>query len=361
MKLPQNKNTIAVMHLRNLQTKKGFVFLLSVFFAIGLYSMSEAKVESGKCSNCHTMHNSQGGQPMAFQINPAFTGFESEDFPNPSLLVTNCVGCHSSSGTSTIEDGVPIVFNMNPPVDPLAGGNFCYVRSNNDNGHNVTGITDADTFTTIPGSTTAYYQLSCAGEFGCHGDRSIGHNALDAIRTAHHKDDSEGIDGSSVGRSYRFLDGILGTEDRDWEQDNLNTSHNEYKGDIDFSNTTAISSLCEQCHEDFHSITGVGIESPWLRHPTDIVLPSTGEYQYYNGGPGGTAAAPYSMIAPLARPNLATVADTSTINPGTDIVMCLSCHRAHGSPYYKLMRWDYKSDTLSEALSGCSICHTSKK
>ncbi len=34
---------------------------------------------------------------------------------------------------------------------------------------------------------------------------------------AHHKDDSGGITGASVGLSYRFLKGILGKEDTDWE------------------------------------------------------------------------------------------------------------------------------------------------
>jgi len=269
-------------------------------------------------------------------------------------------------GNATIEDGVPIVFNTNSPEDPLAGGNFHYVGYDDAKGHNVHGLTDPDvTFQgkNIPGSTTYYYQLTCAGEHGCHGDRSMG-DELNAIRSAHHANDLGGIDGSSVGLSYRFLDGILGKEDSDWEQDNTNTSHNEYQGALDFGITTTISYLCGQCHGNagdggFHNSGGVGSSSPWLRHPTDIVLAYEGEYQYYNGGPGGITPAPYSMIAPLARPNLSSIGDTSMITPGTDIIMCLSCHRAHGSPYFKLMRWDYKN-WPGQGVNGCAVCHTWK-
>ncbi|NOZ26181.1 MAG: cytochrome c3 family protein, partial [Nitrospirae bacterium] len=49
-----------------------------------------------------------------------------------------------------------------------------------------------------------------------------------------------------------------------------------------------------------------------------------------------------------------------TVTAGTDRVICLSCHRAHGSPYFKMLRWDYRSTTLATALSGCNACHTSK-
>jgi predicted CXXCH cytochrome family protein len=40
--------------------------------------------------------------------------------------------------------------------------------------------------------------------------------------------------------------------------------------------------------------------------------------------------------------------------------MCLSCHGAHATDYYKILRWDYRSSVLSTAISGCIVCHTSK-
>jgi cytochrome c553 len=66
----------------------------------------------------------------------------------------------------------------------------------------------------------------------------------------------------------------------------------------------------------------------------------------------------------VARTDVSAVSDT--VNPGgttDDIVMCLSCHGAHATNFYKLMRWDYNGDEggdLAEQLSGCIVCHTSK-
>jgi hypothetical protein len=253
-------------------------------------------------------------------------------------------------------NNTPIVYNTDTINNPLAGGNFNYIRADDSKGHNVAGIKAQDVTLGLipPGGSALTFQLTCAGEFGCHGDRSSGKGEITGMYLTHHTDDTAGITGSSVGLSYRFLNGILGKEDPDWEQDNINTSHNEYKGSTS-SATDTISYLCAQCHGNFHPWEGgpseVGVATPWFRHPTDIALNSTGEYASYTT---------YSLVAPLARPDTDNVLDTTEVTPGTDIVMCLSCHRAHASPYYKSLRWDYKSSTLSTALSGCNVCHTSK-
>jgi len=326
------------------------VLLVLLFLNKALAAVGE------KCSDCHTMHNSQNGQPVAYQLNPLYSGFEANTAPNKLLLVSNCIGCHTYTGSTSIINNTPIVFNTSTVSNPLAGGNFNYVRNDDTKGHNVEGIVSQDSNLGLvpPGGAAMTSQLTCAGEFGCHGDRSAGNDNISGIKGAHHTDDSGGVTGTSVGLSYRFLSGISGKEDMDWEQDSVNTSHNEYKGSTSNAPDT-ISYLCAQCHGLFHTWQGgafeVGTASPWLRHPTDIALKSTGEYANYTA---------YSMTAPVARPDPDNVMDTTQVTPGTDIIMCLSCHRSHASPYYKIMRWDYKSSDLSTALSGCNVCHTSK-
>lgn len=315
----------------------------------------QAVVTVGACSDCHTIHNSQGDVLVAYKLNTTYSGFVEDIYPNEMLLVSDCVGCHTSTGSSTIVSSVPIIFNTGAFSSPLAGGNFSYVRTDDAYGHNVSGIKTSDLTLgfTPPGGSDMGSQLTCAGALGCHGDRTAGDNYT-AMSMAHHKDDTGGITGTSVGLSYRFLNGVLGKEDSNWEQDNINTSHNEYKGSSSTSSDT-ISYLCAQCHGKFHTWQGgaleVGTASPWLRHPTDIVLPGSGEYSSY---------LTYSMIVPVARPDTDTVPVTSQVIPGTDIVMCLSCHRAHASPNFKMLRWDVKSTSLSTAISGCNVCHTSK-
>ncbi len=334
------------------------IYYLLIFFILILSNEVRSVVTTGKCSDCHTIHNSQDGLPAAYKLNDSYSGFEPNEIANDFLLISDCIGCHTSTGNSTITNNIPIVFNTGAFNNPLAGGNFNSIRTDDIKGHNVIGIKGQDVTLglTPPGGSAMTSQLTCAGEFGCHGDRSPGKNDYTGMSGAHHEDDTAGIAGTSVGLSYRFLKGIHGKEDSNWEQDNTNTSHNEYKGlATGSSNKESISYLCASCHGNFHTWEGgaseVGTASPWLRHPTDIALKSTDEYSSYTT---------YSMVTPLARPDPGSVADTTKVTPGTDIIMCLSCHRAHASPYYKMLRWDYKNTDISTALSGCNICHTSK-
>ena len=298
---------------------------------------------------------------------------------NPCLTRGGCIGCHAynaggSNNVVNIEGSlVPQVWHTGTD---LAAGNFKYIKDDDDNkGHNIAAIGQEDNVSMFPppgceinpGITASNF--SCAGTYGCHGDRTEINETI-SMKGAHHADDST-IDGQTTGTSYRFLKGVLGLEnngDNPW-QNASSADHNEYKGLTAPANDASatspgsggtISGFCAECHEYYHgndvNETG-GSFLPWIRHPTDIVLPSTSskEYQYYNGGAGGTAAADYSILAPLARPNLATITSTSKINPGTDIIMCLSCHGAHATNNYKLMRWDNKAN-----MSGCVVCHTSK-
>lgn len=345
-----------------------FCFLLFALGSLLFASALQAKV-TGNCSNCHTMHNSQGGQPMAYDFDG--TSFIKTSTPKGNLLIYSCLGCHSATNSNTWQDDntkAPIVFNTVEPTynaaKGLAGGNFYFVSGViDDTGHNVFSMNTDGTLGNIPpGGTALNSQLRCAGSWGCHGHngRQSGDTGIDdetqAIQGAHHGNDDPPLPGSltDVAKNYRFLLGIKGKEDGDWEYDNVNTSHNEYQGSTS-SATNTISHLCGECHGKFHTWTGgaseVGMSSPWLRHPTDIALINTGEYANYTI---------YSMVAPVARPDPDSVSNPTVVTPGIDMVMCLSCHRAHASPYFKMMRWDYKSSTLSEALSGCNVCHTSK-
>ena len=338
-----------------MRLKEYIPVLLTVSFVLFFPNGVNAEVY-GECSNCHTIHNSQGGNPVAYEINAGFTGYDTVETPKNYLLITDCAGCHSSTGAATIvisDDDTPIVFNTSTFNNPLAGGNFSYVRSDDATGHNVDLFTNQDSTLglTPPGGSGMSTRLTCAGEYGCHGDRTAGKTNETGMKGAHHKDDSGGITGASLGLSYRYLDGILGTEDNDWEQETV-VDHNQYKGSTS-SATDTISSLCSRCHGDFHTWVGgsseVGTDTPWLRHPTDVDLPASGEFTSYTT---------YSATAPVAQttPGLTT---NDTVVPGSDTVMCLSCHRAHSSPYYKILRWDTKG-TLADALSGCNVCHTSK-
>jgi predicted CXXCH cytochrome family protein len=71
--------------------------------------------------------------------------------------------------------------------------------------------------------------------------------------------------------------------------------------------------------------------------------------------------------APIARP-VVPENSSSTVTPNDDttengaIVMCLSCHRAHGSDQPDLLRWAYAGMQAGTgtADTGCFVCHTTK-
>jgi len=353
-----------VMRDRICLAVKGLLVGIAFLFSAGIApTPCLAKVPKDiKCSVCHTMHNSQDGDCVAMALESDFSGWTENTSANPSLLVYSCIGCHANiDNADTIVDNVPLVFNVSEPTGsttattPLAGGNFHYILGSDAKGHNVADIKGEDGALgrTPPGGSLMSSQLRCSGQYGCHGDRSES-GQLDAMKKTHHTDDSGGITGASVGLSYRFLDGMLGKEDADWEQDNVNTSHNEYKGSTDFTTESTMSWLCARCHGNFHSDAGTGTSNPWLRHLTDAVLKGSGEYAGYTT---------YNLTAPVARPDPNT-ATANIVTPGTDIIMCLSCHRTHASPYSKMMRWDYRGEgtgaTLEDTLTGCVVCHTSK-
>ncbi len=130
----------------------------------------------------------------------------------------------------------------------------------------------------------------------------------------------------------------------------------QYQGETSAFGTSISDAGCG-CHGDFHALKdpgGVGTSSPWLKHPVDVALPSGGEYAPYTT---------YNTDAPVSRPDLSGYAGpSSVVTPGTDQVMCVSCHRAHGSDQPDMLRWDY--DTIISGgganNSGCFICHTTK-
>ncbi|QJA05750.1 hypothetical protein FVE67_02585 [Thermosulfurimonas marina] len=51
------------------------------------------------------------------------------------------------------------------------------------------------------------------------------------------------------------------------------------------------------------------------------------------------------------------------MTPGSDAVMCLSCHYAHAGPYPDMLRWDYRTCVAGGGENpkcGCFVCHTTK-
>lgn len=193
------------------------------------------------------------------------------------------------------------------------------------------------------------------------------------LNPTHHADDTGPvIDNNPVGEGwYRFLSGhmsgegygVTGIEDDDWQATVSSTDHNEYLGNEAFLSDVAhmddlgniMTAFCTGCHGEFHEEQDSS--GNWIRHPSDAVIPNSGEYAGYTV---------YDPQAPPARPDLTGwTGPSGVVTPGTDLVMCLSCHRPHGSPYADILRWDYTGMIAGGGVGadvgeGCFVCHTQK-
>lgn len=334
------------MKVKNLDA---IIFFASVTFGIVLFGFSNSSqaMVSGLCSNCHTMHNLQGGSPV------------DADGPNRLLLVNDCVGCHSATGGATWKDpvtGAPIVNNSAAPSfgqdnQGLAGGNFYWVAGDQSKGHNVLALpgvtedTDSANGDYPPlgnfGFSGGYTGCGCCR--GVQGGLAWLADCTSCHVPKHHADDHPAgynnvVDAS--GGYYRFLGnqstnkcpladagslhdniGVKGIEDQNWEVNPTSAVHNEYSGrpmnDIDWPNGlgavgyASISRWCGGCHIRAHNSGGSGDESGgtgtsslWLRYPTDFALPADvdKEYQYYtNTIPRPLSLAPILTVVPALR------------------------------------------------------------
>lgn len=358
-----------------------------------LFAQTAAAV-SGPCSGCHTMHNSQDGVAVGTSV------------AQQTLLKDTCIGCHSRADTASAINSVslpaPAVMHTTGAATSgaarvtgdsyLAGGSFRWVETTGPGyGHNVSDLTAAPAEIAAldgipPGDTGGAYatgtQITCldsgAGGFtGCH--YSGGHHSNTGSTYAAAGTDTEFVDGTSVGASYRFLSGgTKGGENSDWEHTFASNDHNIYAASTVYTGGTAgsLTTVCIRCHGDFHGLmaadlgAGTGAAQPWYRHPTDLALDGAGVASEH------AAYGTYDPTVPIAAsvtPASGTVTgatwddwDAMNDTAGFNTITCVSCHRAHGSEYLDALRWSY-GEMLAGAGSGgwttgpgCFKCHSDK-
>ncbi|MBU1137831.1 MAG: hypothetical protein KKA76_02525, partial [Proteobacteria bacterium] len=315
------------------QNTRFFSFGVFVTF-LGLLLSPDVQAQmTGNCANCHTMHNSQGGLAMTFDQNTT---------ANDNLTRGTCLGCHAQGTDSSAivvlgTSRIPQVYHDGGT--DLAGGNFAYITglkgggASDRKGHNIAELTGSDGVLYGPpgGINQSFHDngfivntnnLTCAGTNGCHGYRFAASSLPNGISGAHHKNVAGKMDlATEPANSYRFLMGVKGFEDADWEENAGSNTHNEYSalqapvalgcsgggGELSCHGGASgvqppdgtMSQYCATCHGNFHTLEtatsdGVGTvaSSPFIRHPTDLALPSTGEYAAYTS---------YNIDTPIAR------------------------------------------------------------
>jgi predicted CXXCH cytochrome family protein len=294
-----------------------------------------------------------------------------------------CFNCHSSDTSSTtyvLTDGVnsvtvPVVYYTagTEPEYYLAGGNFWWVKEglggDDTKGHNVFPGEGDDYLSSAPLGTGCTYGTFCHANLhtvdtsglagprqGCLKCHMMKTSGAWPAKGFHHADDTldpvVGGDTADTDGYFRFLSGhlagdghgVCGIEDDDWEATSSSSDHNEYLGFSGAKNSAGslsalghtVTGFCSGCHGNKHISSDSAGGGDWIRHPSGAV-------------PLDNAYTEYNPRVPVSRPDLTDWTGFSIVTPVTDMVMCLSCHRAHGSPYPKMLRW--------ETVGGCDDCH----
>lgn len=307
--------------------RAGLAFLCTAAWALAAAPTATAGLVHGggvgSCGTCHLMHDAAAGEIALDGTRPLLVAASATDL---------CLTCHGTYG----------VFGPAPTLPPAerGGGNFTWLLEDNLNdatggataplgghvaGHNIVSPargTNADPrWSHAPGGTFPSAQLGCTSCHDPHG--SDGFRSLNGP-------------GPVQGGVATFLypapvaDGLDITVSGATES---TTRHTAYR--------SGMSQWCANCHGMYHA-DGSGAA---FQHPVDEALNSDTRTRYnrYEGdaSPGtGTIATAYIPQVPFEA---STTATSSTAGPQSGArIMCLTCHRAHGSSGPASGRWDFR-------------------
>lgn len=342
---------------------KKTVLTLTVAFLVALlaYGVStptaEAAKVSGPCADCHTMHNSQNGVPM---------NLDASATPNNNLTRSNCVGCHTNAAYSA--KGVV----LNDATKPTAAGTFAAATASTDaKRHNVSGLfaIDATLDGKVPGNTgsaiifAAGQPVTCDGPKGCHGT----HDATGGVNGYHHGS-KQGYrflyapPAGSINAAYDVQYKVAGKGSTVRELNGASaTDHNVYKSLAGNASDTgvagndatgkSVSQLCALCHGGFHGTANTNAASPFVRHPTENLIPA-----------GWSGVTVDYTNNPFAFDDISALTTGAAYTATNAKVACISCHRAHGSANDDLLRFNYTLQVAGGGgTTGCLGCHVNQR
>ncbi len=293
------------------------------------------------CGGCHTMHNSQDGQPVDPNSPGGNLWLLKDETPSDV-----CLSCHSQSTASSIRGRDVLSLDPLNPNPEVGGGDFVFQLEDNINdghnggqtanwipgykdGHSIVapskGLIEDPTLTIAPGGDFPSWGLGCTSCHDPHGNEDF--RLLHGI--------GEIQDGlydftypapTAVG--IALITGASGAETQ--------TNHTAYQA--------GMSEWCANCHGDFHN-------SGDLVHPSgsSIAGDEVQIYNQYNGTGDQTGGNPATAYLPQVPFEDDAMTVSSTAGPtGGSKVMCLTCHRSHATSGPDAGRWDFKVTFLEE-------------
>lgn len=299
------------------------------------------------CDGCHSMHNSAD--------NPRAGGAMSNDLMKGSDASSTCLNCHngaggyhiaSANGANTNQGGDFFWLNTDYTYQVRAGVMGSSLGDNH--GHNIVaadfGFAADATNVTAPGGSMNANTLGCTSCHDPHGQVNGGtSNGTAAISVSGSYGAADPIDGSIHG-NYRLLG------DAGYKQINVAapvaTSNGSNGAYVNYG--TGMTGWCLSCHGSFNDNANM--------HPTNVAVPAVYNSYKKTGDFTGTVDTAFDALVPFERgitdgSDLAMAANSTVgVEDGNDVVMCLSCHRAHASAFDNALRWDgYTSEYIAES------------
>jgi hypothetical protein len=297
------------------------------------------------CDGCHSMHNSAD--------NPRAGSAMSNDLMKGSDASSTCLNCHNGNG------GYHIASTVGSNVSQ--GGDFFWVSTDgtytyysrgertslgDNHGHNIVaadfGFAADATNTTAPGGSMAANTLGCTSCHDPHGQVNGGTSAgTAAISVSGSYGAADPTDGSIHG-NFRLLG------DAGYKQINVAAPVATADGSngkfVNYG--TGMSGWCLSCHGAFNDNANM--------HPTNVAVPAVYNSYKKTGDFTGTVDTAFDSLVPFERGvddgSLLAYNSTMGVEDGNDVVMCLSCHRAHASAFDNALRWDgYSSEYIAES------------
>jgi len=306
-----------------------FALLAGLAVGLGVALWAPGRVQAGGwhrgtslvCSDCHTMHNSRSGQPMRY---------DNVEEAAPKLLraanvESLCEQCHSGG---TVGAGAPKVVgppDVSAPATFDAAGGYFTRPIDAGLGLALTGLGHTlgvlpDSVPLSAGLTPA--PLTCVACHEAHGN--------DSYRNLLPRPGGGSVDAKPV------VDITIRPDGKN-PYDAYDTPNMVYR--------SGMSQWCQGCHNGYSTSTS---------HPSDLTLASYADvYAVWSAPILDAVGAPIRRLR-VQNPEPLIPGNPIPTSPSSDDLMfCLTCHKAHGSPNPHGLVYPVAGD----ANSGCAQCH----